>query len=195
MIDLYNYSLLTVFLAGLALIVAASEIGRFLGVRVGNQGGDNVSTLEAAVLGLLALMIGFTFAMALSRFEARRDAVLNEANAIGTTALRARLLSEPHRTEVLKLLREYVQTRLDITQRTTSQSELMAAIDRSNALQEALWQQAEAVSAKENGMVPSGLFIQTLNEMIDNQGKRLAALRNRVPRPAASEYRHRRWPT
>ena len=181
MIDLYNYSLLTVFLAGLALIVAASEIGRFLGVRVGNQGGDNVSTLEAAVLGLLALMIGFTFAMALSRFEARRDAVLNEANAIGTTALRARLLSEPHRTEVLKLLREYVQTRLDITQRTTSQSELMAAIDRSNALQEALWQQAEAVSAKENGMVPSGLFIQTLNEMIDNQGKRLAALRNRVP--------------
>ena len=181
MIDLYNYSLLTIFLAGLALIVAASEIGRFLGVRVGNQGGDNVSTLEAAVLGLLALMIGFTFAMALSRFEARRDAVLNEANAIGTTALRARLLSEPHRTEVLKLLREYVQTRLDITQRTTSQSELMAAIDRSNALQEALWQQAEAVSAKENGMVPSGLFIQTLNEMIDNQGKRLAALRNRVP--------------
>ena len=181
MIDLYNYSLLTIFLAGLALIVAASEIGRFLGVRVGNQGGDNVSTLEAAVLGLLALMIGFTFAMALSRFEARRDAVLNEANAIGTTALRARLLSEPHRTEVLKLLREYVQTRLDITQRTTSQSELMAAIDRSNALQEALWQHAEAVSAKENGMVPTGLFIQTLNEMIDNQGKRLAALRNRVP--------------
>src|SRR6516225_454845 len=113
MIDLYNYSLLTVFLVGLALIVAASEIGRFLGVRVGNQGGDNVSTLEAAVLGLLALMIGFTFAMALSRFEARRDAVLNEANAIGTTALRARLLPEPERKEVLKLLREYVQTRLD----------------------------------------------------------------------------------
>jgi hypothetical protein len=89
MLDLYNYSLLTIFLAGLALIVAASEIGRLLGVRVGKRGGDNVSTLEAAVLGLLALMIGFTFAMALSRFEARRDAVLNEANAIGTTALRA----------------------------------------------------------------------------------------------------------
>ena len=153
-----------------------------LGVRVGKQGGDNVSTLEAAVLGLLALMIGFTFAMALSRFEARRDAVLNEANAIGTTALRARLLREPHRAEVLKLLREYVQIRLDITQRAAvSQTELRAAIDRSNALQEALWQQAAAVSAKDSSMVPTGLFIQTLNEMIDNQGKRLAALRNRVP--------------
>ena len=62
------------------------------------------------MLGLLALMIGFTFAMSLSRFETRRDAVLNEANAIGTTALRARLLPEPHRTEVLKLLREYVHS-------------------------------------------------------------------------------------
>jgi uncharacterized membrane protein YidH (DUF202 family) len=180
-LDLYNYSLLTIFLAGLALIVAASEIGRFLGVRVGKQGGDNVSTLEAAVLGLLALMIGFTFAMALSRYEARRDAVLNEANAIGTTALRARLLREPHRAEVLKLLREYVQLRLDITQRPTPQAHLVAAIGRSNALQEALWQQAEAVSMKDNSMVPTSLFIQTLNEMIDNQGKRLAALRNRVP--------------
>ena len=47
--------------------------------------------------------------MALSRFEGRRDAVLDEANAIGTTALRARLLPEPHNTETLKLLREYVQ--------------------------------------------------------------------------------------
>jgi uncharacterized membrane protein YidH (DUF202 family) len=181
MLDLYNYSLLTIFLAGLALIVAAIEIGRFVGVSGWKQGGDNVSTLEAAVLGLLALMIGFTFAMALSRYEARRDAVLNEANAIGTTALRARLLREPQRAEVLKLLREYVQLRLDITQRPTPQADLVAAIDRSNALHEALWQQAEAVSMKDNSMVPTGLFIQTLNEMIDNQGKRLAALRNRVP--------------
>jgi len=57
------------------------------------------------VLGLLALIIAF-ISMAVARFEARRDAVLNEANAIGTTALRARLLPEPHRTESLKLLRE-----------------------------------------------------------------------------------------
>ena len=181
MIDLYNYSLLTIFLVGLAVILAASEIGYRLGVHAGGRGGDNVSTLEAAILGLLALMIGFTFAMALSRFEARRDAVMNEANAIGTTALRARLLPEPHRAEVLKLLREYVKICLDITQRPVSGTELKAAIDRSNALQEALWLQAKAMAAKDNGMVPTGLFIQTLNEMIDHQGKRLAAARNRVP--------------
>jgi hypothetical protein len=181
MTDLYEYSLLTVFLVGLAVILISTEIGRQVGQRVGVRGGDNIHTLEAAVLGMLALMIGFTFSMALTRFENRRDAVLNEANAIGTTALRARMLPQPHRTEVLKLLREYVKIRLDITQRPVARDELAAIVNRSNALQEALWQQAMAAAAKDNAMVPTGLFVQTLNEMIDNQGKRLAALRNRVP--------------
>ena len=181
MFDLYNYPLLMVYVVGLAVILAVSEIGWQLGVRVEGRGGSNISTLESAMLGLLALIIAFTFSMALSRYEARRDAVLNEANSIGTTALRARLLPEPHRTETLKLLREYVQIRLDIVRSGTSLAEQMAVIDRSNSLQEALWQQTKAMAAKDNGMVPTGLFIQTLNEMIDNQGKRLAALRGRVP--------------
>jgi hypothetical protein len=119
--------------------------------------------------------------MALSRFEARRDAVLTEANAIGTTALRARLLPAPYNVDINKLLQEYVRIRLDITQRVPSQTELNAAIKRSNEIQEALWRQTKLVVAKDSGMVPTGLFIQTLNEMIDNQEKRLEALRNRVP--------------
>ena len=126
-------------------------------------------------------MVGFTFAMALSRFEARRDAILAEANAIGTTALRARLLPEPHRKEVLGLLRDYVRIRLDVTQRSTTRTDLAAAIENSNAIQEKLWQHAMAMAAADNGMVPTGLFIQTLNETIDDQAKRLNALRNRVP--------------
>ena len=134
MMDLYEYSLLTTFLIGLAVILAASEIGHRFGRRTAARGGNDVATLEGAVLGLLALMIAFTFSMALSRFEARRDAVLNEANAIGSTALRARLLPEPQRTELLKLLREYVTIRLDTTGRLASQTELAAAIDRSNVL-------------------------------------------------------------
>jgi hypothetical protein len=133
------------------------------------------------MLGLLALIIGFAFAMALSRFEARRVAVLNEANAIGTTALRARLLPESHRTDVLKLLKEYVQIRVDTVQSGPAMAELRTVVDRSNAIQEALWQHAKAIVAKDNSMVPTGLFIQTLNEMIDDQEKRLAAFRNRVP--------------
>jgi len=104
--DLNNYSLLVIFLAGIALTCVAIEAGHWLGRRSDNRGGGSVATLQAAVFGLLALMIGFTFAMTLSRYDARRAAVLSEANAIGTTALRARLLPEPHRTATLNLLRD-----------------------------------------------------------------------------------------
>ena len=65
MLDLYNYSLPTIFLFGLAAIFAAIEIGYWLGANANVQGDDNVSTLEGAVIGLLALIVGFTFAMAL----------------------------------------------------------------------------------------------------------------------------------
>ena len=181
MIEFADLPLALIFVASLVLILGASEIGRRFGLLASGRGREDISTLEGSILGLLALMIGFTFAMALTRFEARREAVLNEANAIGTTALRARLLPAPHNTECIKLLREYVQIRLDITRRVPSPTEFDAAIARSNAIQEALWQQAKAVAANDTAIVPTGLFIQTLNEMIDNQEKRLNAAFNRVP--------------
>lgn len=181
MLDLTDYPLISIFLVSLGVMVVASELGRLLGKRTGNHGGENVSTLEGAVLGLLALMIGFTFAMALARFESRRDGVLSEANAIGTTALRARLLPAPHNEEVLRLLQSYVQVRLEITQRVPTQGQLDIAIKRSNALQEELWQQAIAMAAIDKELVPTGLFIQALNDLIDNHERRLTALRSQVP--------------
>jgi hypothetical protein len=182
MAHFYNFSLLSVFFVGVAIVLLASEIGWQLGTRTKPAGmGGNISAVEQSLLGLLALIVGFTFLMALTRFEARREAVLNEANAIGTTALRARLLPEPYRAETLKLLREYVQIRIDYIPTGKSLAEHASLIERSNKIQEALWQQAKALSAKDNNMVPTGLFIQTLNEMIDNQGKRLSALRNYIP--------------
>jgi hypothetical protein len=180
MIDLYQVPLPLIFLCGLALIWGASEIGWRLGQRSAAQS-TNIGTLEGATIGLLALIIGFTFAMALSRFEARRDAVVQEANAIGTTALRARFLPEPHRTESLKLLREYVKVRIDALQRGHSFAELKTIVERSNGVQEALWKRAMAVGEKDKALIPTGLFIQSLNQMIDAQGVRLAALRNHIP--------------
>ena len=179
--DLNNYSLLVIFLAGIALICVSIEVGHWLGRYSDGRSGGSVSTLQAAVFGLLALMIGFTFAMTLSRYDSRRAAVLSEANAIGTTALRARLLPEPHRTTALNLLRDYVNVRLDIAQRVLSWDELTAAANRSSAIQEALWREVRALAAKDNGLVPTGLFIQSLNDMIDQQEMRLSAVRNRVP--------------
>lgn len=181
MLDVNDYPLVAIFPVSLVLILGAGELGNWLGQRAARRGAAGVSTLEGAILGLLALMIGFTFSMALSRFEARRDGVVAEATAIGTTALRARLLPAPHNGESVKLLRDYVQLRLDLTRNPPSPGELSATITRSNAIQEALWQQAKAVAAKDNAMVPTGLFLQSLNEMIDDQDRRLAALGNRLP--------------
>jgi len=180
-LNLNSYRLLPIFLVSLVLLIAATEIGRWFGKRGGSRVEDNVPTLEGAVLGLLALMIGFTFAMALSRFEAHRDAVLDEANAIGSTALRARLLPAPNNAECIKLLKSYVQVRLDITQHVLSSAEFNAATSRSNEIQESLWRQVKAVAMIDNGMVPTGLFIQSLNDMFDNQAKHQSAIRDRVP--------------
>ena len=171
---------LIIFFIGTAVVFLASEFGWRLGIRTTGHGASgNISALEQSLLGLLALIIGFIFLMALTRFESRREAVLNEANAIGTTALRARLLPAPHREESLKLLREYAQIR--IIPAGMSLAEIPNVIDRSNQIHEALWQQVKALSVKDNSMVPTGLFILALNEMIDNQGKRLAALQNFIP--------------
>jgi len=179
---LYNYLFFAVFLIGVAVVFLASEFGWQVGIRTKGHGASgNIAALEQSLLGLLALIVGFTFLMALTRFETRREAVLNEANAIGTTALRARLLPEPHRTESLKLLREYAQLRIDYIPTGKSFAELPALVDHSNNIQEALWQQVKAVSARDNNLVPTGLYIQALNEMIDDQAKRLSALRNSIP--------------
>ncbi|ACB95491.1 DUF4239 domain-containing protein [Beijerinckia indica] len=181
MIDFSAYSLGSIFAASLIVLLIACELGHHFGLRSKEEG--QISTLEASMLGLLALMISFTFSMSLTRFDARREAVLMEANAIGTAALRARLLPESHATQSLKLLREYVQIRLDITaqEKYTPPAQLDGAIARSNAIQAALWAQVKPVIAKDNAMVPTGLYIQGLNEMFDAQEKRLTALRNRVP--------------
>jgi len=178
---LYAMPLWLVFVLSLAVILGAGEVGRGIASARGPENGSNIFTLEAAVFGLLALLISFTFSMALGRFEERRSTVLLEANSIETTALRARLLPPPHAHESLDLLRAYTRLRTDLIGRRPTAAEFDANLARSNDIQEKLWQETKAVVALDPGMVPTGLFIQTLNEMIDDQEKRLTAARNRVP--------------
>ena len=130
MTNFYTYSLLPILVVGLGIVLASSEIGWQLGLRAKGRGRENMPALEQSVLALLALIIGFTFFMALTRYESRREAILNEANAIGTSALRARLLPDPHRTTILKLLREYAQIRVDYIGRGLSFAQLPEVIQR-----------------------------------------------------------------
>lgn len=136
-----------------------------------------IGGMVGATLGLFAFMLAFTFGFAGSRFEDRRQIQLSEANAIGTTYLRAKMLAEPMRTDAQNLLREYVDVRLEGVQPEKFQQ----AVVKSEELQERLWSVAEAQAAKERTVLTS-LFIQSLNEVIDLHSARLmAATRSRVP--------------
>lgn len=168
-------------------LLGATELGYRLGVRRQTAADDSskahVNALQGALLGLLALLLGFTFAMAVSRFDTRKGLVLAEANAIGTTYLRARLLPEPYRQELTRLLRSYVDTRLAFYDAGVNPSRIAAANASTESLQEELWRAAIPLAQQDPRAVPTGLFIQSLNDVIDLHEKRVGALENHVPEP------------
>jgi protein-S-isoprenylcysteine O-methyltransferase Ste14 len=156
------------------------RLGRHRGRRPEREEEAPVGSMVGATLGLLAFILAFTFGMAASRFDTRKELVLDEANAIGTTYLRAELLPEPERTQIRNLLREYVDVRLP--KGVLTHEKINQAIVRSEELQGQLWSQAVVMSEKTPNSVIAGLFIQSLNEVIDLHSKRVtAALRNRIP--------------
>ncbi len=183
--SLNDTSELLIYAVTVLLIVAGAEGGALLARRLRarrpDEAGHFLTALATPSLGLLALMIGFTFSMALTRFEARKQAVLDEANAIGTAALRGRLLPAPHADIVAPLFKEYAMLRVRRGSIALDSPETMRAIARSLDIQEALWREAMAVAASTPHMVPSGQFVQALNDMIDMHEKRLTAGRNHVP--------------
>ncbi|HJZ79500.1 MAG TPA: hypothetical protein VKD91_04120 [Pyrinomonadaceae bacterium] len=136
-----------------------------------------VAPVLAATLGLFAFLLAFTFGLAASRFEERRQVVLAESNAIGTAYLRAQALPEPMATNSRNLLREYVDVRLE----GTNPVKTAQAITKSEELHKGLWAEAVGAAQKERSQMTS-LFMQSLNDVINLHEKRLTAgLYNRIP--------------
>ena len=165
----------------IALCLLSVEVGyRFARTRLERSQEEKespVSGMVGATLGLLAFMLAFTFGLAGSRFEDRRQVLLSEANAIGTTYLRTAMLPEPMRTETQNLLREYVDLRLEAVQ----PGKLDHALVKSEELHNRLWAQAVAATEKDRSPI-TGLFVQSLNEVIDLHAERvMAGLRSRIP--------------
>ena len=136
----------------------------------------NIAGMVGGTLGLLAFMLAFTFGLAASRFEARREVVLSEANVINTTYSRGAMLPEPMQTDARNLLREYVDVRLQAAQ----QNDVEEAIAKSEQLQERLWSTATAAVQKERSPT-TNLFVTSLNDVINMHATRLQRLRSRVP--------------
>ena len=162
------------------IVLLSVEVGWRLGNRNRQRSEKEkeapIGAVVGATLGLLAFLLAFTFGMAATRYDTRRGAVLQESNAIGTTYLRADFLPEQQRDEVRRLLREYTALRAG------GRSAIMSpqGMQKSAALQDQIW--ATAASAFEGkDSVSTGLFIQSLNEMIDLDAVRITALRNRIP--------------
>jgi hypothetical protein len=181
----YDLDMWLILLASVVFFLVTTETGYRFGRRyqpyINEDSISEISTIQAALLGVLALLLGFTFSMAMTRFEVRKQLILEEANAIGTTLLRAQLLPDPPRKEVSHLLRQYVEVRLAFYDAGVDQKRLKEANDRTDRLHKQLWSHAAALGEKDPRAVTTGLFIQSLNEVIDLHAKRITALENHVP--------------
>ena len=169
----------------LLILIVALEGGYRLGRRArANADSTTASqsvTIEGAVIGVLALLLAFTLSMSITRYETRQKLVLDEANAIGTTYLRSKMLPAPFPPQAADLLRQYVANRLDFYNAGIDASRLQVVDDQAAQLQNRLWSMATTVSAQDTHALPVSLFVQALNDTIDLQATRLAATRNVVP--------------
>ncbi|WP_320837644.1 hypothetical protein [Zhongshania sp.] len=183
---LYNYDSLLITGILFLLIVLLNEVGFRIGRFVQHSTDSEVKTLtgsiQGSILGLLALLLGFTFSMSMQRFDGRSEALIAEANAIGTASLRVQLLPVQFQDEANALLARYVDMRIAI-----GKGDLSHALERKKynqtiaALQSELWALAVAATNADPRPVTSGAFVNSLNEMIDSQGKRNALQQMRVP--------------
>jgi hypothetical protein len=156
------------------------RVGKFIHERLEREQNPMVGTILGASLGLLAFFLAFTFNMAGSRYDARKQLVLDEANAIETTYLRAKLLPKPYGTEIQELLREYVDVRVQV--QTGKMEIIKKAIVKSEELHDQLWSKVVTLTENSNYSGITTLFIRSLNDVFDLHTKRVnAGLRNRIP--------------
>src|SRR5687767_5790087 len=171
---------IALFVGNLLCEECGFRVGRLIGRRSNRDSDTSVSTIVAAELGLLGFLLAFTFGIVAARFDQRRQMVLNEANAIGTAFLRAGMLPDPQSTSIRGLLRHYTDVRLEATRGLP----IDHVLARSDEIHQQLWTEAVAAAAHDPRSVPAGLFVESLNDVIDLHSARvMAAVRRRMPLP------------
>src|SRR5258705_6550360 len=184
---LYNTS--TLFIA-IALLIGIF-VFYLAGVRLGNYQKKNnpdakaegVGPLEGALLGLLALLLSFTFSMSASRYDTRRSLLIREANDIGTVVLRADMYPDSIRREFRKNLQQYLETRIAYYNAGSDKVKISQALLDATKISDRIWQSAARLSKESSATIPHSLMIPALNEMIDVVTSRDAARLARVPDP------------
>lgn len=183
---LYRRSAVQITIVLLVLMLLGAQLGYMFG-RIEYPLYDELArtqfiSIQAAMLGLFSLLVGFTFSMALSRFEYRKQMVVQESNAIGTTILRSQFLPERLDAEVKELFRRYVEIRLESVLHTLQGSMERHKLDREDGqIHNRLWRIANEAAESDPRSVPLGLFTHALNDLIDSQTRRDIAIANHVP--------------
>ena len=183
MYDIHSGLIAVVLFISMALAI---EAGFRLGLRAQPSETDaskaHINAIQSSILGILALLLGFTFSLSLQRFDSRSDAMVNESNAMGTAYLRAQLLPPALRGEVQAQLRQYVDLRVQASHISVvdrqARAKLVASIGQA---QKTLWAYARQAADLDTNTVRTGLFIQALNDLIDSFGKHDAVLNRHVP--------------
>jgi hypothetical protein len=181
-----TYLLIALVALGMvAVLLGAVEVGyrRGLRTRPDEQLVSHATSWEAALLGLLALLIGFTFAMAVTRFDNRRDLIVEEANAIESVALRARYLELPARDQVAALLPSYVDARIRSYSAGASRGQTEVAYQQSEALLHQIWGVVVTVVRAHPDSESVAAFVESGDDMVKAENRRRAALDNHVPLP------------
>jgi hypothetical protein len=168
-----------------ALLLAGEYLGRTIWRRSKAQPretGDH-NNVVASVYALLGLLIAFTFGMAVERYEARRDLVVKEANAIGTAHIRAALAAEPYQAKLKDLLENYAELRLSFGKASTSAR--YPIIERSAGMRNEI-ARTVILASKSAPSAPMGAsLLSSVNEVIDVGGEREAMALAFIPETVA----------
>ena len=184
MVILDNLPLWAVYLITVALLLLATEIGFRIGIRLQRrdsslEGQPVTNTVVGAMLALMAFLIALTVGIVIEQHNARKGLVITEANAVGTAYLRSGFLGEPDLTRSRDLLREYVEIRLTAA---SDPAQLELVVDRSEEIQGELWSIVEDNVRQGNDSDIMGLYIESVNAVIDVHTLRIAAVHLRLPR-------------
>ncbi len=172
--------------AGLFLgVLVLFDVGRKIGIaqlaRDPDAPAKGAGPVEASILGVLGLLLAFTFSGAASRFEARRQLIAVEANAIGTAYLRVDLLPSDAQPEMRQLFRDYVDTRIETYRTSADLADVQTKLSEAAALQGKIWEAAVAAFGPESPMYAATLLLSALNDMIDVTTTIVAATQNHPP--------------
>jgi hypothetical protein len=179
--SLPSWALALVLLAVVGAATAAGyAIGRYLREHEAKLR-EPFGVLQGAMLGVVGLILAFGLSLAVGRYEDRRAATVTEANAIGTSYLRAQLIAEPARSRSLGLLRRYTDLALQVSHEVPGSSGMRRTTAAEGVLQRRLWHLAGQATAAAPVATAPRLYVDSLNATFDDQEARLSALTNRVP--------------